>query len=55
MALLDSFDKKRIAFVGNSFTFFGKCVRTSTFDGADNGYFYSSISIKHFIILIFTS
>ena len=34
------FDKKRIAFIGNSFTFFGKCVNANTFDGVDNGYFY---------------
>ena len=35
-----SLDKKRIAFIGNSFTFFGKCVRANTFDGIDDGYFY---------------
>ena len=41
MAVLQSFDKKRIAFVGNSFTFFGKCVDPNAFDKIDNGYFYS--------------
>ena len=35
-----NFDKKKIAFVGNSFTFFGKCVDVKAFDGVDNGYFY---------------
>ena len=41
MALFNDFDKKRIAFVGNSFTFFGKCVRANGFDSIDDGYFYS--------------
>ena len=41
MALLNDFDRKRIAFVGNSFTFFGKCVRANGFDSIDDGYFYS--------------
>ena len=41
MALFNNFDKKRIAFVGNSFTFFGKCVRANGFDSIDDGYFYS--------------
>ena len=41
MPLLDSFDKKKIAFVGNSFTFFGKCVQPDGFDSVDHGYFYS--------------
>ena len=40
MAILDSFDKKKIAFVGNSFTFFGKCVDVNSFDSSDNGYFW---------------
>lgn len=40
MAVFDSFDKKRIAFVGNSFTFFGKCVDVNAFDSVDNGYFF---------------
>ena len=40
MALFDSFDKKRIAFVGNSFTFYGGCVRADGFDSTDDGYFY---------------
>lgn len=40
MAVFKSFDKKRIAFVGNSFTFYGKCVNVNTFDGLDDGYFY---------------
>ena len=35
-----SFDKKRIAFIGNSFTFFGKCVNAESFDNLDKGYFY---------------
>ena len=41
MAIFDSFDKKKIAFVGNSFTFFGKCVDVNAFDSSDNGYFWS--------------
>ena len=41
MALFESFDKKRIAFVGNSFTFFGKCVNVNAFDSLDDGYFVS--------------
>ena len=40
MAVFKSFDKKRIAFVGNSFTFYGKCVNVNAFDGLDDGYFY---------------
>lgn len=40
MAIFKSFDKKRIAFVGNSFTFYGKCVNVNAFDGLDDGYFY---------------
>lgn len=40
MAIFESFDKKRIAFVGNSFTFYGKCVNVNAFDGLDDGYFY---------------
>lgn len=40
MNKFDSFDKKKIAFIGNSFTFFGKCVNVNTFDGIDDGYFY---------------
>lgn len=36
----DNFDKKKITFIGNSFTFYGKCVRGSTFDALDDGYFY---------------
>ena len=40
MNKLSSLDKKRVAFIGNSFTFFGKCVNVSTFDGLDDGYFY---------------
>ena len=40
MNKLESFDKKRIAFIGNSFTFFGKCVNPSRFDKEDDGYFY---------------
>lgn len=39
MALFESFDKKRVAFLGNSFTFFGKCVNVDSFDSIDNGYF----------------
>ena len=40
MALLDSFNKRKIAFVGNSFTFFGGCVNTEHFDSnCDDGYF----------------
>ena len=38
-----SFDKKRVAFIGNSFTFFGKCVNVNTFDGEDDGYFYQLV------------
>ena len=41
MAIFNNFDKKRIAFVGNSFTFFGKCVRANGFNSIDDGYFYS--------------
>lgn len=41
MAIFDSFDKKRIIFVGNSFTFFGNCVNVNTFDSVDDGYFWS--------------
>ena len=40
MALFNSLDKKRIAFVGNSFTFYGGCVRGSKFDELDDGCFY---------------
>ena len=40
MPLFDSLDKKRIAFVGNSFTFFGGCVNVERFDSYDDGYFY---------------
>ncbi len=40
MVHIDSFDKKRIAFIGNSFTFFGGCVNVNTFDSTDDGYFY---------------
>ena len=40
MAIFNNFDKKRIAFVGNSFTFFGKCVNVNAFDSLDDGYFY---------------
>ena len=40
MSVFESFDKKRIAFVGNSFTFYGKCVNVNAFDGLDDGYFY---------------
>ena len=40
MNKLESFDGKRIAFIGNSFTFFGKCVNPSNFDKEDDGYFY---------------
>ena len=40
MPLFDSFDKKRVAFVGNSFTFFGGCVNAERFDSCDDGYFY---------------
>ena len=36
----ENFDKKRIAFIGNSFTFFGKCVNANAFDKIDDGYFY---------------
>ncbi len=35
-----SLDKKRIAFIGNSFTFFGKCVNADAFNDVDEGYFY---------------
>ena len=41
MAFFDSFDKKRIAFIGNSFTFFGKCVNANAFNDIDDGYFYT--------------
>ena len=40
MAVIQSFDKKKIIFIGNSFTFFGKCVNVKTFDKVDDGYFY---------------
>lgn len=40
MAVIQSFDKKKIIFIGNSFTFFGKCVNVKTFDEVDDGYFY---------------
>ncbi|MBE6533856.1 MAG: hypothetical protein E7678_02645 [Ruminococcaceae bacterium] len=40
MSCFDNFDKKKIAFVGNSFTFFGKCVNVNKFDSIDDGYFY---------------
>lgn len=40
MPKFNSFDKKRIAFVGNSFTFYGRCVNVKTLDGIDDGYFY---------------
>lgn len=40
----ESFDKKRIAFIGNSFTFFGKCVDVNAFDKLDSGYFYQLAS-----------
>ena len=40
MSELFKADKKRIAFVGNSFTFFGNCVNVNTFDSVDDGYFY---------------
>ena len=38
--MFENFNKKRIAFVGNSFTFFGKCTDVNAFDGVDYGYFY---------------
>ena len=41
MACINDFSKKRILFIGNSFTFFGNCVNVSTFDSIDNGYFNS--------------
>lgn len=40
MAVIQNFDKKKIIFIGNSFTFFGKCVNVKTFDKVDDGYFY---------------
>lgn len=40
MAVIQNFDKKKIIFIGNSFTFFGKCVNVKTFDEVDDGYFY---------------
>ena len=39
-ALFLNLDKKRIAFVGNSFTFYGGCVRGSKFNELDDGFFY---------------
>lgn len=40
MNSFENFNKRKIAFIGNSFTFYGKCVRGSTFDALDDGYFY---------------
>lgn len=40
MPIFDSLDEKRVAFVGNSFTFYGKCVNVERFDSYDDGYFY---------------
>lgn len=40
MPKVESFDKKKIIFIGNSFTFFGKCVSGKSLGGVDNGYFY---------------
>lgn len=41
MSLFDSFDKRKIAFIGNSFTFFGGCVEPDKLDTEDHGYFYA--------------
>ena len=40
MSLFNNFNKRKIAFVGNSFTFFGGCVNADAFNSIDNGYFY---------------
>lgn len=40
MALFKDLNAKRIAFVGNSFTFYGGCVRGSKFNELDDGCFY---------------
>lgn len=40
MAFFKNLNNKKIAFIGNSFTFYGGCVRGSKFNELDDGYFY---------------